>query len=142
MSRSHEDWMRTALEDAAKSASAGNSAVGSLVIRDGEIIGRGGNEVNSTSDPTAHAEIVAIRNTGQTDLSGCTLYTTFEPCPMCCGAIMVSGVDVLVLGARHDPVARNFGDYSVERLIELSECGDRLSVVTGVLTKECADIRQ
>ena len=142
MSRSHEDWMRIALEDAAKSASAGNSAVGSLVIRDGEIIGRGGNEVNSTSDPTAHAEIVAIRNTGQTDLSGCTLYTTFEPCPMCCGAIMVSGVDVLVLGARHDRVARNFGDYSVERLIELSEYGDRLSVVTGVLTQECADIRQ
>ncbi len=142
MSRSHEDWMRVALEDAGKSGAAGNSAVGSLVVRDGEIIGRGGNEVNSTSDPTAHAEVVAIRDTGQIDLSGSTLYTTFEPCPMCCGAIMVSGVGVLVLGARHDQVARNYGDYSVERLIELSEYGDRLSVVTGVLTEDCANIRE
>ena len=141
MTISHEEWMRVALEDAAKSAEAGNSAVGSIVVREGEVIGRGGNEVNSTSDPTAHAEVVAIRDTGQIDLSGSTLYTTFEPCPMCCGAIMVAGVDVLVLGARHDPVARNYGDYSVENLIEMSEYGDRLSVVTGVLTQECADIR-
>ena len=141
MTKSHEEWMRVALEDAAKSAEAGNSAVGSIVVRDGDVIGRGGNEVNSTSDPTAHAEVVAIRDTDQIDLSGSTLYTTFEPCPMCCGAIMVAGVDVLVLGARHDPVARNYGDYSVENLIEMSEYGDRLSVVTGVLTQECADIR-
>ena len=141
MTQSHEGWMRIALDDAAKSGAAGNSAVGSVVVKDGAIIGRGGNEVNSTNDPTAHAEVVAIRNTGQTDLSGCALYTTFEPCPMCCGAIMVAGVETLVLGARHDPVARNYGDYSVERLIELSEYDDRLSVVTGVLTQECADIR-
>ena len=57
-------------------------------------------------------------------------------------ALLDAGVDVLVMGARHDQVARNYGDYSVERLIELSEYGDRLSVVTGVLTQECLDIRQ
>ncbi len=145
MSQDHESYMRVALEEAAKSAAEGNSAVGSIIVRGDAIIGRGGNLVTSTSDPTAHAETVALRVAGElqreVDFSGCTLYTTFEPCPMCCGAIMVSGISALVMGARPDPVARQWGDYSVESLIVLANCGDRLQVVTGVLTEECANIR-
>ena len=109
------------------------------------VVARGRNLVNSTSDPTAHAETVALRHAGEqlghTDFSEVTLYTTFEPCPMCCGAILASGVHTLVMGARHNLAQSRWGAYTVERLLDLTSCAGQLTVITGVLTQACADVR-
>lgn len=142
----HERYMRAALEEAEKSKAEGNSAVGSVIVRDDEIIGRGRNLVYTGNDITAHAETVALRETGGElkliDFHGCALYTTFEPCPMCCGAILLSGVSMLVMGARNDPDASDWPGYTVERLIEgLGRSGD-IEVVNGVLVEECAAVRK
>ena len=145
MSVDHEHMMRIALEEAAQGGAEGNSAVGSIIVDGDQVVARGRNLVTSDSDPTAHAETVALRNAGaalkRTDFSGMTLYTTFEPCPMCCGAILASNIGMLVMGARHDPVQSRWGGYRVENLLDLTNSADRLTVVTAILTRECADIR-
>ena len=145
MAEEHERFMRIALEEAGKAKSAGNMGVGSIVVRDGSVVARGFNTTTSTLDPTAHAETEALRAAGPalgtTDLSGCTLYTTFQPCPMCCGAIILSGISGLVIGARPEPSENRWASYTAERLIEMAGKGDKIDVVDGVLAKECADIR-
>ena len=142
---SHVAHMRVALEQAAIGASEGNPAVGSVVVRDGEIVARGRNLVGTTHDPTAHAETVALREAGPTlgtdNMEGCTLYTTFEPCAMCCGALMNAGVSTLVMGGRPAAGESRWGGYTVERLIELAGRGDHVEVVTGVLVDECLRVR-
>ena len=146
MPQDHEHFMRLALEEAAKAGAEGNSAVGSVVVRDGAVVAGGRNLGATTQDPTAHAETVALREAraaqGHGDLSGCVLYTTFQPCPMCLGALMVSEISMLVMGAQPDPSVSRFADYTVEGLLELSKWGDRLTVVAGVLTQEGFDIRR
>ena len=141
----HEQFMRIALEEAARGKAEGNMAVGSLIVQGDRVVARGRNLVMSTLDPTAHAETVALREAGsalkRVEFVGCTLYTTFEPCPMCCGAILASGISTLVLGGRPHSAQRPWGEYTVERLIELARRGGTIQVVTGVLTQECADIR-
>ncbi len=145
MLHNYEYFMRLALEEAAKGKAEGNVAVGSVIVQGDTVIARGRNLVNSTFDPTAHAETVAIREAGialqQVDFAGCTLYTTFEPCPMCCGAILVSGISTLVMGARPTLAERRWGDYTVEHLIALAKREGRLQVITGILPQECSDIR-
>ena len=142
----HEHYMRIALEEAERGAAEGNVAVGSILVREEKVVARGRNLVTSTSDPTAHAEAVALRHAGEqlghTDFSKLTLYTTFEPCPMCCGAILASGTHTLVMGARHDLAQSNWGAYTVEKLLELTNRGDQLIVITGILTQACADVRK
>jgi tRNA(adenine34) deaminase len=142
----HERLMRVALEDAARAKAEGNVAVGSVITQGEAVVARGRNLVTSTFDPTAHAETVALREAGralrQVDFSGCVLYTTFEPCPMCCGAILASGISTLVMGGRPAPAERRWGEFTVERFIELARRGDSLQVITGILTQECLDIRQ
>ena len=141
----HERYMRIALEEAAKGRGEGNHGVGSVIVREGSVIARGRNLVASTKDPTAHAETAAIREAGpavgQTDLSGCTLYTTLQPCPMCCGAIIISGIDTLVIGARHSPDENRWGDYRAERLLDMTGAGGKVQVVDGVLERECSEVR-
>ena len=78
---------------------------------------------------------------GHADFSELTLYTTFEPCPMCCGAILASGVHTLVMGARHNLAQSRWGAYTVERLLDLTNRAGQLIVITGVLTQACADVR-
>ena len=138
--------MRIALEEAERAVAEGNTAVGSILVRAERIVARGRNLVTSTSDPTAHAETVALRQAGEqlghTDFSNLTLYTTFEPCPMCCGAILASGVHTLVMGARHDLMQSNWGAYTVETLLELTNKESQLTVITGILTRECGDVRK
>jgi tRNA(adenine34) deaminase len=145
MSEQHERFMRLALEEAVKAQGEGNSAVGSVIVQGDAVVARGRNLVNSTYDPTAHAETVAIREAGaalrQVDFSGCVLYTTFEPCPMCCGAILASGISTLVMGGRPLPAKRQWGPYTVEQLIATLERGHTITVVTGILTQECTDLR-
>ena len=142
----HEHYMRIALEEAERGATEGNVAVGSILVAPERVVARGRNLVTSTSDPTAHAETVALRQAGEqlghTDFSNLTLYTTFEPCPMCCGAILASGVHTLVMGVRHDLTQSNWGAYTVETLLELTNKESQLTVITGILTRECADVRK
>ena len=142
----HEQYMRIALEEAEQGAAEGNVAVGSVLVGAERVVARGRNLVTSTSDPTAHAETVALRNAGEqlghTDFSELTLYTTFEPCPMCCGAILASGAHTLVMGARHDLTQTNWGAYTVEKLLELTNKEGQLTVVTDILVQECADVRK
>ena len=142
----HEGFMRMALEEAARGGAEGNSAVGSIIVQDGTVVARGRNLVTTDSDPTAHAETVALRHAGaalqHTDFSGYALYTTFEPCPMCCGAILTSGITTLVMGGRPAPAERRWGDYTVETLIAHTQRSDQITVVTGVLVQECIDVRQ
>lgn len=142
----HERFMRVALEEAEKAKAEGNSAVGSVIVRDGEVVARGRNLVSTTHDVTAHAETVALREAGKAleavNFAGCTLYTTFEPCPMCCGAILLSGADTLVMGARNDPDESQWGSYRVERLIDELGMSAMIKVVTGIMEEECAAVRR
>ena len=141
----HTQFTEKAIEEAEKGGSQGNIAVGSVVVKNGSIIGVGRNLVSASDDPTAHAEIVALRdaslNVKSAELSGCTLYTTFEPCPMCCGAIMTSGITTVVMGARHNPRESRWGPYSIEKLLDMANWRDKIEIVTGILPKKCADVR-
>jgi guanine deaminase len=92
MPKSHEDWMRQAIDLALDNVRSGRGGpFGALVVKDGELIATGANSVTMENDPTAHAEVIAIRAAcralGKFQLDGCTLYTSCEPCPMCLGAI-------------------------------------------------------
>lgn len=96
---------------------------GAVVVKDGEIVGQGNNNVTSTNDPTAHAEIVAIRQACQNlatfELKGCTLYTSCEPCPMCLGAIYWARIDRIVYACtRHDAAQVGFDDSLIYREID------------------------
>ena len=141
----HEEFMRIALEEARRAAGEGNVGVGSVIVRDGELIARGRNLVPTTNDPTAHAETVALREAsaalGTDDMGGATLYTTFEPCPMCCGALTNANIATLVMGGRPTAEQTRWGDYTVERLLEMCKWDDRIQVVTGILVDECLNIR-
>jgi tRNA(adenine34) deaminase len=132
----HEGFMRLALEEAARSGAEGNVAVGSVLEHQGTVVARGRHLVTTTADPTAHAETVALRHAGaarqHTDCSGYTRYTTYEPCPMCCGALLVSGITTLVMGARPALAERRWGDYTTENLIAQTQRREHMRVVTGI----------
>ena len=129
--------MREALELAAWAAEQGEVPVGAVVVKDGEIIGRGYNSPIATSDPTAHAEIRALRDAASAlanyRLSGCTLYVTLEPCAMCAGAILHARVARLVYGAA-DPKTGACG--SVVDLFAESRLNYHAEVTGGVLAAE------
>ena len=116
----------------------GEVPVGALVVLNGEIIGAGWNQPISSHDPTAHAEIVALRaaatKLGNYRLSGATLYVTLEPCPMCAGAMVHARVARVVFGAA-DPLAGAAG--SVFNLLESSALNHRVQLERGVLAEEC-----
>ena len=142
----HEQFMKVALEEAQRAADEGNVGVGSVIVRDGEVVARGRNLVPVTHDPTAHAETVALRNAseilGTDDMTGYSLYTTFEPCPMCCGALMNANIGSVILGGRPDPDQTRWGGYTMECLLEMCGWSDRMEVVTDILVAECLNIRQ
>ncbi len=142
----HDRFMRLAIDAAARAGAEGNLAVGSVIVRDNTVIATGRNLVTSTNDPTAHAETVALREAGaalgQVDFSGCTLYTSFQPCPMCCGALMVSGISTLVMGARPETSENRYGASTVETLLDLADWAGNMEVVTGILTAECLEVRR
>ena len=99
----HAEWMRLALAEASAALSTGDVPVGAIVVRDGEIIARSRNERELHEDPTAHAELLAIREaarvTGDRHLTDCTLVVTLEPCVMCAGAIVAARIPTVVFGA-------------------------------------------
>ena len=146
MPADHERFIRLAIDEADKGGAEGNSAVGSIIVENNTVIGVGRNLVGASNDPTAHAETVALRETaaalGRSDFSGCALYTTFQPCPMCSGAIMVSGISTVVMGARPNPGESQYGDFSVEKLFQESGWENKIEVVSGILTEECWKVRR
>src|SRR5258708_470608 len=136
-------WMRLALEQAAMGAAAGEVPVGALVIKDGEIIGRGHNRNLLDDDPTAHAEIVALRRAaarlGNHRLTGCTMVATIEPCSMCAGALIHARIARLVYGAS-DPKAGAAG--SVLQVINHPGLNHRMEVPAAVLAEKCSAVLQ
>ncbi len=115
----HETFMRRAIELAREGmVSAGGGPFGSVVVLDGKIIGEGSNRVTATNDPTAHAEVVAIRNAckyiDSFQLDGCVIYASCEPCPMCLGAIYWSRADRIYIACTRDDAANaGFDDASI-----------------------------
>ena len=131
-------FMTEALALAAAAAAAGEVPVGAVVVRDGVVIGRGWNRPVSESDPSAHAEILALREaaagSGNYRLPGCELYVTLEPCAMCAGAIMHARLGRLVFGAA-DPKTGACG--SVVDLFADTRLNHHTTVAGGVLAAEC-----
>ncbi len=133
--------MRAALEEAQRALAAGEVPVGAVVVVDGAIVGRGHNAPVTTADPTAHAEVVALREAaakvGNYRLPTATLYATVEPCAMCAGAALQARVARLVYGAR-DPKAGAV--ESLYRLLDDPRLNHRVAVTGGLLAAECAAV--
>ena len=136
-----EQCMALALEEARRAESEGEVPIGAVVVLDGRIIGRGRNQVIAHSDPTAHAEILALREAaaalGNYRLTGAALYATLEPCSMCCGAAVNARVARVIYGAA-DPKAG--AAQSLYRLLEDTRLNHRAIVSAGVLHQECGAI--
>jgi len=133
--------MVLALEEARRAESEGEVPIGAVVVLDGRIIGRGRNRVIADSDPTAHAEILALREAaaamGNYRLTGAALYATLEPCSMCCGAAVNARVARVIYGAA-DPKAG--AAQSLYRLLEDGRLNHRAAVSAGVLGQACGAI--
>ena len=138
MPRTIDDWMGEALALAREAGARGEVPVGAVVVRDGAIIGRGGNAPIAASDPTAHAEIAALREAGRalgnSRMPGCELYVTIEPCAMCVGAILHARIAHVVFGAR-DPKTGACG--SVIDLFAEPRLNHHADVTGGVREEEC-----
>jgi tRNA(adenine34) deaminase len=136
-----EKFMRRALELARDAEAAGEVPVGAVIVRDGEIVAEGFNRPISTHDPTAHAEMVALRAAAARSdsyrLLGTTLYVTLEPCAMCAGAMVHARVQRLVYAAS-DPRAGAAG--SIFNVVQSPALNHRLEVTAGVLAEDCGAI--
>ena len=133
--------MKEALAEAKKAAAAGEVPVGAVIVKDGEIIGRGHNETETAKDPTAHAEMIAIRqaakNLGGWRLTGCTMYVTTEPCSMCAGAIVWFRISRLFIGTM-DPKSGACG--SVFNIPQESRLNHFVEIETGLMQEECSSL--
>ena len=133
--------MSSALAEARKAAEAGEVPIGAVVVHNGAIIAHGQNSVIRTSDPTAHAEIVALRHTaailGNYRLNGCSLYVTLEPCAMCAGAIIHGRLDRLVYGT---PDSKAGACGSVLSVLNHPHLNHQMQVGQGILAEECGDL--
>jgi len=136
-----EKFMLEALRLARKGAGAGEVPVGAIVVRDGQIVGRGWNSPIARTDPTAHAEILALREAGARlgnyRLEDATLYCTLEPCVMCAGALVAARMQRLVFGARD---LRFGGVRSKFQLADSELLNHRVEIVEGVLAAECVEV--
>ena len=138
---SDQDWMKAALALARVAGALGEVPVGAVVVREGVIVGRGYNQPIRSHDPTAHAEVMALRDAarrlGNYRLPGCALYVTLEPCAMCAGAIMHARLAKLVFGAR-DPKTGVAG--SVIDLFGEQRLNHHATLVGGVMGEECGNL--
>lgn len=132
-------WMGKAIAQAEKAAARGEVPIGAVIVKDGKIIARGHNLREGMQDPSAHAELIAIRRgakkTCNWRLLGTTLYVTLEPCLMCMGAILLARVEKVVFGC-HDPKGGAAG--SLYNLSDDSRLNHRVTLVSGVREAECA----
>lgn len=133
--------MNEAIRLASEASAAGDVPVGALVVRNGEIIGRGSNRTVRDQDPTAHAEMIAIREaaaaSGSWRLEGCELFVTLEPCAMCAGAVVLARLDRVTFGA-WDEKAGMAG--SVGDVLRHTSLNHRPEVVSGVMAAECGEL--
>ena len=133
-----EEWMSAALVLAREAAQKDEVPVGAVVVRDKQIVGRGFNQPIGRHDPTAHAEIMALRDAAQTlgnyRLPGCTLVVTVEPCTMCAGALVHARIERLIFGAKEP---RAGAVCSSARVLDNLSLNHKVTVVEGVLEKEC-----
>jgi tRNA(adenine34) deaminase len=140
---SDELWMEEALRCAQRALESGEVPVGAVVVYDGKIVGRGWNRNLTESDPTAHAEIVALReagaNLGNHRLNSCELFATIEPCAMCAGAMVHARLKRLVYGA-DDPKAGAV--HSVLEVLNHPQLNHHMEVQHGVLAGRCAELLQ
>lgn len=138
-----ETYMREALALAEEAGRNGEAPVGAVLVRAGVVLGRGRNSPISRNDPTAHAEILALREAataaGNYRLEGTTLYVTLEPCVMCAGALVTARLERLVFGARD---LRFGGVRSKFRLADSELLNHRIEIVEGVLAVECVRLLQ
>ena len=136
-----ERWMREALAEARLARGRGEVPVGAVVVLDGAVVGRGSNQPIRATDPTAHAEIVALRDAaravGNYRLTGAALYVTVEPCLMCAGALVHARVARLVFGAA-EPKAGAV--RSTMRVLDHPALNHRVEIATGVLGPECIEL--
>lgn len=137
----HAQHMQRALDEAKRALELGEVPVGAVVVCGGEVIASAHNEREATGDPTAHAEVLAIRRAakrlGRRRLTGCTLYVTLEPCPMCAGAIVMAELGSVYYGAA-DETAGCAG--SVYAIPEDPAFGRRITCMGGLLEGECKEI--
>jgi tRNA(adenine34) deaminase len=140
---SDELWMQEALRAAQRALEAGDVPVGAVVVRDGKVVGRGWNRNIADADPTAHAEILALREAGATvgnhRLVECELFVTIEPCAMCAGALVHARIERLIYGAE-DPKAGAID--SVMQVVNHPQLNHRMEVTRGVLAGRSAEILQ
>jgi len=139
MMEQHEAWMRRALALADRAANEGEVPVGAVVVRDGELLGEGWNQVIGAADPSSHAEVVALRDAARVEgnyrLPGTTLYVTLEPCTMCAGAMIHARIEHLVFAAR-EPKAGVV--CSTGALLDEPRFNHRVQWTEGVLTQDSA----
>ena len=152
METDHARFMKAALEEAALAKAEGNIGVGSVIVREGVVVERGHNMVDSTFDLTAHAETMALRRlslrlrrpipryrTGPGLLAGHVLYTTVEPCAMCAFACCIADVSAIVIGGRFTRLGvTTHASYAIEKLLEMT--GRSIEIVSGVLHDECVAV--
>jgi tRNA(adenine34) deaminase len=141
--RYDEDFMAEALELARQAERAGEVPVGAVVVLNGEVIGRGRNAPIESNDPSAHAEMIALREAalaiGNYRVENATIYSTLEPCVMCAGALVAARVERLVFGARD---LRFGGVRSKFRIADSELLNHCVEIVEGVMGAECAELMQ
>lgn len=134
-------WMSAALDEARAAPAHGDVPAGCVIVREGRVIARGHNRREADRDPTAHAELLALRAAaaavGAWRLTGCTVYATLEPCPMCAGALVLARVDRLVYGCA-DPKAGACG--TLYDLPEDGRLNHRVAVTAGILADDCGTL--
>lgn len=137
----HKVWMDRAITQAKLARAVGDVPVGAVVVRDGELLAQAHNRRELDQDPTAHAELLALRAAaraiGSWRLEGCTLYVTLEPCAMCAGAVVLARLPALVYGTA-DPKTGAVG--SLMDLARDPRLNHQVDVTTGILAEECADL--
>ena len=133
----HEQWMKMALWEAQRASEADEVPVGAVIVHDGEIIGRGHNQIEQLQDPTAHAEMIAITAAANymhsRRLENCTLYVTLEPCPMCAGAIVLARIPTLVFSS-YDLKAGACG--TLYNIVEDRRLNHSVHVIGGICDRE------
>ena len=143
MSHSDELWMEEALREAQRALALGEVPVGAVVVQDGRVVGRGCNRPISANDPTAHAEILALREAGLAignyRLLDCDLYVTVEPCAMCAGAITHARIRRLIYGAEDSKAG---AVHSLLQVVNHPKLNHQVEMTSGVLAARCMDLLQ
>ncbi len=141
--KKHEYWMELAIREAEVALRRDEVPIGAVIVRNGVIIGKGSNQIETLQDPTAHAEMIAITaaagHLGNRRLEGCTLYVTLEPCAMCAGALVLARIPLIVFGA-YDPKAG--ACTSLYTITNDPRLNHRIHTIGGVMGEKCSAILQ